>query len=146
MKFWIGGVEMENTRLDVKASTITVVFYIFMIGVLFLSMYFEEKVSRTFMFQYHFAAFFTKAIGYIVLGGLIAFLGGRPKGSKKTVLLELITIGIPSLLMSFIFFIYYLIPISFAKFIGQNLTEITLIGSLLLGCEIYRLVHGIRRR
>ncbi|TJX15445.1 hypothetical protein E9840_03360 [Tissierella creatinini] len=141
---------MKNTRVDVKASTITVVFYILTIGVLFLSMYFEEKVSRTFMFQYHFAAFFTKALGWIVLGGLIAFLGGRPKGSKKTIILELITIGIPSLLMTFVFFIYYFVPpiirASISGFVGNNLTDITLIGGILLGCEIYRLVNVIRRR
>lgn len=136
---------IRKTRVDIKASVITVVFYIFMIGVLFLLMWLEEKSSRTYMFEYQFSAFLTNALAWIVLGGLIAFLGGRPKGSKKTIILELIIIGIPSLLMTLIFFIYYRIPISFAKFIGQNLTEITIIGGLLLGCEIYRLINGIRQ-
>ncbi len=141
---------IKNTRVDIKASVITIVFYIFMIGVLFLSMWFEEKLRRTFMFEYQFAGFFTKALGWIVLGGLIAFLGGRPKGSKKTIILELIIIGIPSLLMTFIFFIYYFIPplsrVLISEFVGTNLTEIILIGGLLLGCEIYRLIYGIRQK
>ena len=138
---------IKNTRVDVKASTITVLFYIFMIGILFLSMWMGEKARSTFMFQYQFAAFFINTISMIVLGGLVAFLGGRPTGSRKTAILELIFIGIPSLLMTFIFFIYYLIPISAVRsFIGQNITEITLIGGLLLGCEIYRLIHGIRQK
>lgn len=138
---------IKNTRVDVKASTITVLFYIFMIGVLFLSMWMGEKARSTFMFQYQFAAFFINTISMIVLGGLVAFLGGRPKGSRKTSIFELIFIGIPSLLMTLIFFIYYFIPISVVRsFIGQNITEITLIGGLLLGCEIYRLIHGIRQK
>lgn len=136
---------MKNTRVDVKASVLTVIFYIFMIGVLFLSMWLEEKVQRSFMFEYQFAYFSVKALSWIVLGGLIAFLGGRPKGSKKATILELIVIGIPSLLMTFIFFLYYLIPIPFGRFIGQNITEITLIGGVLLGCEIYRLIHERRQ-
>lgn len=137
---------IKNTRVDIKASIITVVFYVFMIGVLFISMWLEEKAGRTFMFEYQFVDFFIKVLSWIAFGGLVAFLGGRPKGSKKTIMLELIVIGIPSLLMTFIFFIYYLIQISFARFVGQNLTEITLIGGLLLGCEVYRLIYGIRQK
>ena len=137
---------IKNVNVNIKASVTTVLFYIFMIGILFLSMYFEKRIHETFMFEYQLANFFIRTLGWLLLGGLIAFFGGRSKCSKKTIILELIIIGIPSLLMTFIFLIYYFIPFRISGFVGRNLTEITIIGGLLLGCEIYRLMHGIRQK
>jgi hypothetical protein len=42
-------------------------------------MWLEEKVCRTFMFEYQFASFFIKALSWIALGGLVTFLGRRHK-------------------------------------------------------------------
>lgn len=138
---------ISNTKIDIKSSLTTVLFYIFMIAVFLISTWMNEKARTTFMIEYQFADFFINAISMIVLGGLVAFLGGRPKENSKTNTLEFIFIGIPSLLMTFIIFIYYLLPVSVGRsIIGQNLTEITLVGGILLGCEIYRLIHVIRQK
>lgn len=135
---------MKNSGVDSKASIITIIFYILIICILPMAQWLDEQSSRSYTWGYRYGSIYMKAFGFLLLGGLIVFLARRTKDSNKTIILELLVIGIPSLLMANILAIYYLIPIG-SSIIGHNFLEITLIGAVLLGCEIYRNIIWIRK-
>lgn len=135
---------MKMTKADIKGSIVTVVFYIVIIGILFIAQQLDEQASNTYELGYRYASVYIKGFGFLLLGGLIAFLGRRPKDNKKTIILDLLVIGIPSLLMINNLTLYYRIPLPL-PFIGQNSSDIALIGAILLGCEIYRNICWFRK-
>lgn len=135
---------MKNSGMDSKASIVTIIFYILIICILPMSQWLDEQASWSYTWGYRYGSIYMKAFGFLLLGGLVVFLARRPKDSKRTFILELVVIGIPSLLMANILAIYYLIPIG-SSIIGHIFLEITLIGAILLGCEIYRSIIWIRQ-
>lgn len=102
---------MKMTKADIKGSIVTVVFYIVIIGILFIAQQLDEQASNTYELGYRYASVYIKGFGFLLLGGLVAFLGRRPKDNKKTIILELLVIGIPSLLMINNLTLYYRIPL-----------------------------------
>lgn len=132
--------EHPKTKLNYRASAFCIIFYsLFVSSLFFLSIYYEQGYLR-FKINYMYALIGITLGLYILFGMLLAFLANRYKGSAKTTILELILIGIPSLLMATSIFTIYLLPFGFPRFIFENVQTITMVGAILLGCELYRVI------
>ena len=138
---------IKNTKLDTETGVIIVLFYVFAIASLFILQWLSQQAQETFQIKYSFAHLFFRIIIGVVIGGLIAFLGSRPKKSKKTFIFELLIIGIPSILMLGSHFLWYLMQKNqIGLFIMVNASNITYLGALLFGCEIYRIIRRVSSR
>jgi len=138
-----------KTELDIKASVFSFLFYIVAIGALLFIQLMGEKAYEAYLrfeIGYILVVMAVELMIWVVLGALIAFVGSRPKNSRQTFILELVVIGIPSLLMVGSVFIASLMPGLLQSFIIQNVTIITAIGALLLGCEVFRWIRMIKLR
>ena len=139
---------VKNTRIDKKAGIIVVVFYVFAIVALFIMEWMNQQAHQTFDFRYSIAHLMFRVFIGISVGGLIAFLGSRPKSSKRGFIFELLIIGIPSILMlssPFLGYLVFYVNTKISTFIMVNATNITYLGALLVGCEIYRIIGWVRK-
>ena len=136
---------IKNTRLDAKTSIIIVLFYVFAIVALFVLQWLSQQAHQTFEIKYSIAHLGIRVIIGMLIGGLLAFLGSRPKRSKITFISELLIIGIPSILMLSSFILGYLMQNQVGVFIFRNAINLTIFGALLFGCEIFRILWQIRK-
>jgi hypothetical protein len=117
---------------------------VFAIGTLFLTQISYEKGYLRFEANYMFAGMAANFVFYLLLGALLYYLDRRPKGSAKTNILELIVIGIPSIFMATSIITFFLFPLILPGFIIKNITTISMIGCILLGCELSRFINNVR--
>jgi len=128
-----------KTKLNIKSSIFCIIIYVLAIGTLFISQIGEQAYHR-FETKYMVASIIANFIFYMVFGGFITYLACRQKGSSQTNILELIIIGIPSILMALNVFYLLLLPLKLPSFIINNSPIISKIGCILLGCELTRLI------
>ena len=130
----------SKTKFNYRASAFCIIFYaLFVSSLLFLSTYYEQGYLRL-KINYVYALIGITLGLYLLFGMLLAFLANRQRGSTKTMILELIVIGIPSLLMATSIFTIYHLPFGFLRVILENVQTVTMIGSTLLGCELFRVI------
>ena len=127
-----------KTKLNIKSSIFCIIIYVLAIGTLFISQIGEQAYYR-FETKYMVASIIANFIFYMFFGAFITYLGCRQKGSFKTNILELIVIGIPSILMALNVFYWFLLPFRLPSLIINNSPTISKIGCVLLGCELTRL-------
>ncbi|MGG7214160.1 zf-HC2 domain-containing protein [Clostridium nigeriense] len=130
-----------KTKLNIKSSIFCIIIYVLTIGTLFISQIGEQGYYR-FEIKYMLASNIANFIFYMVFGAFITYLACRQKGSSKTNILELIIIGIPSILMALNVFYWFLLPLRLPSFIVNNSPTISKIGCILLGCEIARVIKN----
>lgn len=135
----------SKTKLNIKSSILCIIIYVLAIGTLFISQIGEQAYYR-FETKYMIISSIANFIFYMVFGGFITYLGCRQKGSSKTNIIELIVIGIPSILMALNVFYWFLLPLRLPSFIVNNSPTISKIGCILLGCELTRLIMNSKNK
>ena len=134
-----------KTKLNVKSSILCIIIYMLAIGTVFITQIGEQAYYR-FEIKYMIASNIANFIFYMIFGAFITYLACRQKGSSKTNILELIIIGIPSILMALNVFYWFLLPLRLPSFIVNNSLTISKIGCILLGCEIARVIKNSKSK
>jgi hypothetical protein len=134
-----------KTKLNVKSSILCIIIYMLAIGTLFITQIGEQAYYR-FEIKYMIASNIANFLFYMIFGAFITYLACRQKGSSKTNILELIIIGIPSILMALNVFYWFLLPLRLPSFIVNNSLTISKIGCILLGCEIARVIKNSKSK
>lgn len=133
----------SKTKINIKSSVFCIIFYVLAIGTLFLTQIGKEAYYR-FETNYMIASIAANFVFYLLFGALLTYLARRQKSSAKTNILELIVIGIPSILMITIVFTWVLLPFKLPDFIINNIITISKIGCILFGCELSRFIMNSR--
>lgn len=136
----------KKTGLNIRTSLFGIIFYIVGIIALFTVQEIGQKAYLRYETGKTIAAVSIVLLIWLSLGALIAFLGRRPEGSKKTFIAELIILGIPSLFMVTSIITAPYLPGLLGAFIFKNVISFTTMGALLLGCEVYRFIFVYWRK
>lgn len=141
----------EQQKLEIKNVFVISSVVIFVILLLFI-MFAGRSIGEQAYYRYQpkdgLIAVTLYLTGWFLFGLLVSVLAGRPLGSVRTFIFELIIIGLPSLL-SILFLPVLLVNSSLLvrlpfiqgkilDLIINNVSTITQIGALLLGCLTYR--------
>jgi hypothetical protein len=130
----------SKTKISYLPSVFCAVFYgLLVVSFPFLQSCYEKGYLR-YETGYMYAFIGTTAGLYLIFGILLAYLANKSKGSAKTIILELIVIDLPAFLMTVQLFIKVLSPFKLPIFIIEHVDKFTVIGSIILGCELFRAI------
>jgi hypothetical protein len=130
----------SKTKLSYLPSVFCAIFYgLLAVSFPFLQSCYEKGYLR-YETGYMYAFIGITAGLYLLFGILLAYLANKPKGSVKTIILELIVIDLPAFLMAVSIFTMAFLPFILPMFIIENVDKFTVIGSIILGCELFRAI------
>ena len=135
-----------SIKVDIKASGYTILFYVVAIMALFAIKHFEAEATRLYEVKYTIAAIAIRILLGLLLGGLAAYLGKRPKRSIQAVLLEAALIGLPALMLTLCHFTLFHMPVKIKALILVDHNLVMYIGAILLGVEMFRLVQWLKEK
>lgn len=130
----------SKTKTSYLPSVFCAVFYgLLIVSFPFLQSCYEKGYLR-YETGYMYAFIGITAGLYLIFGILLAYLANKSKGSAKTIILELIVIDLPAFLMIGNLFVLVYSPFKFPMFIIEHSDKFTVMGLIILGCELFRVI------